>query len=85
MIKQADQQSRRNSHSSRPTQAGPPSGINYQSGYQANGQGVNAGQAKETGRRAKAKNNATTQDGQRGVQDLQNGMTANFQHRWLGS
>lgn len=63
-----------------PTQAGPPSGINYQSGYQANGQGVNAGQAKANfGRRAKAKNNATTQDGQRGVQDLQNGMTANFQ------
>jgi hypothetical protein len=62
------------------TQAAPPSSIDYYSGYQANGQGVNSGQAKANfGKRAKAKNTATTQDGQRGVQDLQNGMTANFQ------
>jgi hypothetical protein len=66
---------------SQPTQqAAPPSNINYYSGYQANGQAVNSGQAKSNfGQRSKAQNNATTQDGKRGVQDLQNGMTANFQ------
>ena len=63
-----------------PAQASPPSSIDYYSGYQANGQAVNAGQAKSNfGQRSKAKNTATTQDGKRGVQDLQNGMTANFQ------
>ena len=66
---------------SQPTQqAAPPSSIDYYSGYQANGQAVNAGQAKSNfGQRSKSQNNATTQDGKRGVQDLQNGMTANFQ------
>ena len=61
------------------TQASTPP-VTYQSGYQANGQGVNAGQAKSNfAKNAQSKNTATTQDGQRGVQDLQNGMTANFQ------
>lgn len=64
-----------------PSTAAPqPAPINYQSGYTANHQAVNQGQVKaDFARNAQYQGQMATPDAQRGVQDLQNGMTTNSQ------
>ena len=60
-----------------PTQAAP---LNYQSNYTANHQAVNSGQLKaQYAQQSQYSQPINSVDGSRGIQDLQNGMTANAQ------